>query len=92
VGVQGLAMGLAMALSRVGGNVDLVAAEENGFLIDLAETDGFEKALRFLLGRPQQLLACRNASRRQAEKFALMSVVKSYDQIFTHVTQPKNES
>jgi glycosyltransferase involved in cell wall biosynthesis len=90
VGVQATAMGLAMVLSQAGGNVDLVeggSASHNGFLVDLAHPQGFEEALRTLLGSPEKLLACRKASRKVAEKFDLRGVVESYDQIFTRVVK-----
>jgi glycosyltransferase involved in cell wall biosynthesis len=85
VGVQATAMGLALVLSQVGGNVDLVEAGTNGFLVDLAHPQGFEEALRALLSNPEKLLAFRQASRRVAKKFDLDGVVQSYDQIFSRV-------
>ena len=93
VGVQATAMGLALVLSRAGGNVDLVDKVEgaegrnNGFLVDLAHPQGFEEALRALLSSPEKLLAYRQASRKVAEKFDLRGVVESYDHIFTRVVQ-----
>ena len=90
VGVQATALGLALVLSRVGGNVDLVdetGQATNGCLVDLAHPQGFEEALRALLTDPQKLLATRQASRKLAEKFDLHAVVESYDQIFTRVVQ-----
>jgi glycosyltransferase involved in cell wall biosynthesis len=93
VGVQATAMGLALVLSRAGGNVDLVdgaaaeAATQNGFLVDLAHPQGFAEALRTLLSSPEKLLACRKGSRKVAEKFDLRGVVESYDQIFTRVVK-----
>jgi L-malate glycosyltransferase len=94
VGVQATAMGLALVLSRAGGNVDLVdhvgddmPVNQNGFLVDLAHPQGFEDALRTLLGSPEKLLACRKASRMVAKKFDLRGVVESYDQIFTRVVK-----
>jgi glycosyltransferase involved in cell wall biosynthesis len=96
VGVQATALGLALVLSQAGGNVDLVdkvgdtedgKGGENGFLVDLAHPQGFEEALRSLIGRPEKLLAYRKASRKVAEKFELRGVVESYDQIFTRVVQ-----
>jgi glycosyltransferase involved in cell wall biosynthesis len=86
-------MGLALVLSQAGGNLDLVdgtagdPAGQNGFLVDLAHPQGFEEALRILLGSPEKLLACRKASRKVAEKFDLRGVVESYDQIFTRVVK-----
>jgi glycosyltransferase involved in cell wall biosynthesis len=45
VGVQAMAMGLALVLSRVGGSVDLVQGEENGALVESGDAAGFTAAL-----------------------------------------------
>lgn len=82
VGVQALAMGMAMVLSRVGGNVDLVREGVNGNLLDRGNNPGFEKALRALLSDPNRLLKARIASREHAARFDIRSVVESYEQIF----------
>ncbi len=89
VGVQATAMGLALVLSQVGGNVDLVetGVGANGFLVDLEHPQGFEEALRALLSSPETLLAYRQASRKVAEKFDLAGVVQSYDKIFSRVAR-----
>ena len=77
VGVQALAMGLAMVVSNIGGFVDLVEEGKNGFLID--ETEDYEKKLRFLLTNPEKLLSYREESRIYAEKFSLEKIVADYE-------------
>lgn len=81
-GVQALAMGLALVLSRVGGCVDLVQPGENGFLVESGDCLGFAAALQTLLSDPDRLLAARRASRRLAKKFDLNTVVESYERVF----------
>ena len=54
VGVQGGAMGLALVLSRAGGNVDLVEPGKNGVLLDASDEAGFAAALTDLLLNPQK--------------------------------------
>jgi len=78
VGVQALAMGLAMAVSNIGGFVDLVNEGENGFLIN--DSDKYEKALRNLLNNTKELLSFREASREKAEEFSLEKIVKTYEE------------
>jgi glycosyltransferase involved in cell wall biosynthesis len=89
VGVQAMGMGLALVLSRVGGNLDLVVQDsKGGFLVDLdAGPAGFALAIRSLLENPEKLLAYRQANRAMAQKFDLRTVVKSYDQIFSQVNR-----
>jgi glycosyltransferase involved in cell wall biosynthesis len=88
-GVQALAMGLALVLSRVGGCVDLVQPGENGFLVESGNREGFVAALQTLLSDKDRLLAARRASRRLAEKFDLNTVVESYEQIFAQAVPKK---
>ena len=82
VGVQALALGLALLLSRVGGNVDLVAEGENGFLLAPDDHAGFVTALRALLTDPARLLAFRRASRAHSARFDLKAVVTAYERLF----------
>ena len=84
-GVQALSMGLALVLSRAGGNTDLVVPGENGCLLDPDDSNGFEAMLRSLLENPARLLAFRQASRKTAEKFDLDNVVESYHRIFSSI-------
>jgi len=78
VGVQALAMGLAMVVSNIGGFVDLVNEGENGFLVK--NNDEYEPILRKLLNDPDELLSFRKASREKAEEFALSRIVSIYEE------------
>ena len=78
VGVQALAMGLAMVVSNIGGFVDLVNENKNGFLI--SDNDEYEKVLRKLLNNPEELLSFREASREKAESFSLKKIVETYEE------------
>ncbi len=63
-GVQGMSMGLALLLSRAGGNPDLVDAPSNGYLCDPNDTAGFTQALRKWLTDPTELRQARQSSVR----------------------------
>ncbi|MCF6277333.1 MAG: glycosyltransferase family 4 protein [Anaerolineales bacterium] len=82
VGVQALAMGLAMVVSDIGGFIDLINNEENGFLIELKNADMFTQRLTELLVDPQKLHAFRNASRKKALEFDMEHVIQQYLQSF----------
>lgn len=82
VGVQALALGLAIVASRIGGFIDLVENDQNGYLIESGDTSGFELALRKLLSNPQKLLEFRLSSRQKAQDFDIQSVATAYEQIF----------
>jgi L-malate glycosyltransferase len=84
VGVQGMSMGLALLLSRAGGNPDLVNAPSNGYLFDPSDTAGFAAALRGWLTDPAALLKTRLASRSMADVFSLERIVAKYEEVLTN--------
>jgi len=81
VGVQGLAWGLALVVSRVGGFVDLVRPGENGVLVPPGDVAGFARALRAYLRDPDALARARAASRAHARNFELDRVVQQYEAV-----------
>jgi len=81
-GVQGLAMGLAIIASGVGGFIDLVQPGENGYLIEPNQPDGYRRALAELLADPQRLYNFRLASRRLAARFDLSNIVQAYEALY----------
>jgi glycosyltransferase involved in cell wall biosynthesis len=81
VGVQGLAKGLAIVASRVGGFVDLVEHGKNGFLIAPQDTKGMVEAFRVLLTDNSFLLRARNSSRELAHRFDLTAAVDRYESV-----------
>lgn len=87
VGVQGMAMGLALLLSRAGGNPDLVDPPRNGRLFDPQDTAGFASALRAWLTDPDELLAARKASREMARTFSLDQIVAKYEEVLTNASE-----
>ena len=86
VGVQALAKGLAIVASRVGGFVDLVDNERNGYLIQQDESANFSTSLSGLLSDSNRLLSFRNASLAKARSFGLEQIVKEYEHIFASAT------
>ncbi len=84
VGVQALAMGLAMVVSRIGGFIDLVDDGVNGFLVTEKEIS-FHTYLSELIANKdyQKLHEFRKASLRKAEQFNLPHVVDQYEMLFS---------
>ena len=85
VGVQALAKGLAIVASQVGGFVDLVDHNKNGYLIQGTDVPGFSTSLSSLLSDTNRLLSFRNASLEKARSFELDQIVKEYENIFLRV-------
>lgn len=86
VGVQALAKGLAFVVSKIGGFVDIVDHDKNGFLVDLADPSGFAIALKQLLSNEVRLGQFREASLKKAAQFDNALIVEQYEQIFFGVT------
>jgi glycosyltransferase involved in cell wall biosynthesis len=87
VGVQAMAKGLALLVTRVGGWADLVEEGRNGFLVAPGDEAGFAAALRRLLADPGALLAFRQSSRALAAKFDLEKIVSAYEQVLEEVSR-----
>ncbi|HLO29626.1 MAG TPA: glycosyltransferase family 4 protein [Anaerolineales bacterium] len=83
VGVQALAKGLAIVAGRVGGFVDLVDDDKNGYLIQ--QSDKFSTSLSGLLSDSNRLLSFRRASLEKARSFELDQIVKEYENIFLRI-------
>jgi L-malate glycosyltransferase len=88
VGVQALAKGLAMVVSKIGGFVDLVDQGENGYLIDLSEPSKFSAVLRELLLDESRLEKFRKASLKKAVLFDSEPIAERYEQILLAVCSP----
>jgi len=79
VGVQALAMGLAIVASRIGGFIELVEPDQNGYLLDgYDDTMGVEE-LRKLISSPELLGQFCRKSRQLASRFDVEYIVDSYE-------------
>jgi glycosyltransferase involved in cell wall biosynthesis len=85
VGLQALAMGLAIVASTAGGNVDLVKPGYNGFLADSGDRQALSGALRSLLSDRNALQKARQASRDLSDRFDIKTVVDRYETIFREI-------
>jgi L-malate glycosyltransferase len=87
VGVQALATGLAIVASQIGGFLDLVDNEQNGYLINVQDIPTFSNALRELISDPKTLLRFREASLEKANQFDIQKIVDQYQSILKSVAQ-----
>lgn len=92
VGVQALALGLAVVAGQVGGFVDLVEPGVNGCLFDPDKPEPAADALRALLADPRELLAQREASRRLAGRFDLKQIVAQYEQLLLRLEEGRQHA
>ncbi len=89
VGVQALAKGLAVVASRIGGFMDLVDHEKNGYLIEVQDQSAFAQALRELISKPEILLRFRRTSLEKSRDFDIEKVVDQYQTIFQNMVDGK---
>ena len=92
VGVQALAKGLAIIASRVGGFVDLVDNDKNGFLVAQENTSEFSASLLDLLSNSNRLLSFRHASLEKAKCFEINQVVRQYEDLFQSLLMEKGST
>ncbi len=89
VGVQALAKGLALIVSRIGGFMDLVDEGSNGFLVDLNDHDAFVQTLRRLLADREFLTSCRRNSIQKSMNFDISRVGEKYQTVFQEALHGK---
>jgi len=77
VGVQALAMGLAMILSQAGGNPELVNGK-NGILIPVGDVDALTKNIDKFIEDRDYLTSAQSASLTYAQKFSLDQIISQY--------------
>ena len=85
VGVQALAKGLAIVASRIGGFLDLVDENKNGYLIEVHDKDAFAGILRELISDKDLLFQFRAASLKKSRDFEIQKVADQYQIIFRDV-------
>ncbi len=89
VGVQALAKGLAIVASKIGGFLDLVDNEKNGYLVEVQDQAAFSHALRELISTPEILLRFRKASIEKSHDFDIEKVVDQYQMILQNIGDGK---
>ncbi|NJN80292.1 MAG: glycosyltransferase [Anaerolineales bacterium] len=87
VGVDALVKGLAIVASRIGGFLDLIDHNENGYLIDLRDEAGFSLALQNLLSNKELLTQFRYASLQKAKNFDIEKITNQYEQLIQLVIE-----
>jgi glycosyltransferase involved in cell wall biosynthesis len=88
VGVQALAMGLAIVASRAGGFVDLVEEGRNGYLFPSDDGNSMAEALRSLLTDPEALQRVRQNSREMARRFDIIRIADAYEKLYEELLHP----
>jgi glycosyltransferase involved in cell wall biosynthesis len=86
-GVQALAAGLAIVVSKIGGFVDLVDEGENGFLIETHDQQKFVQVLKNLMLDAELLKRCRQKSMQKSHMFDISKIAGRYETIFEEISR-----
>ncbi len=89
VGVQALAKGLAIVASRIGGFLDLVDENRNGYLIEVRDNRAFAEKLRMIISDPPLLLQLRETSLKKSQDFDIQKIADQYQTIFQEILNVK---
>lgn len=84
VGVDALVKGLAIVASKIGGFLDLVDQDRNGYLVEVRDEAGFSSALRGLLSNRERLAEFRRASLKKAGNFDIKKIADQYEEIMNN--------
>lgn len=85
VGVQALALGVAIVGTRAGGLEELVQDGVNGRLCEVGDVQGLVEALRWCLQDGERLARMKEASRQMADRYDMKRVAAEYEELFREV-------
>ncbi len=85
VGVQALAMGLAIVANRAGGLEDIVQEGVNGRLCQIGDQNCYVEALRWVLEDLDRLSAMKLASKEMSNRFDIRRVADEYEKLFLSI-------
>ena len=80
--IEALASGVPVIASKVGGIVDIVDDEKNGFLVKPQSSRSIYKKLKLLIDDSSKLQQLKSHTRQNVEqRFAWQNVVKKYNDV-----------
>ena len=88
-GLQGLASGLALVMSKVGACPDMINEGKNGFLIKVGNEERYANALRILLSDPTKMLQFKKNSLNKAEEFDINKIINAYKEAYQSIVKGK---
>jgi len=88
-GLQGLAAGMAIVASKIGSIPDIVADNENGFLVVPGELNGYAAAIMRLLEDHILLENFRHKSSDFVARFNISEVISAYEALYQKAVERK---
>lgn len=83
--VEAFCVGLPIITTKVSGTEDFIRDGENGFLLDIGDTDGMEKAMRLLMSNEVLRRKMGEKNRMEAEQFKIEHIFQQWDDVVNKV-------
>jgi glycosyltransferase involved in cell wall biosynthesis len=88
--VEAFCVGLPIITTKVSGTEDFINDGENGFLLDIGDTDGMEKAMRILMSNDVLRRRMGEKSRSEADQFEMKRIFQQWVDVVNKVENHKN--
>jgi glycosyltransferase involved in cell wall biosynthesis len=86
--IEGMAIGLSMVATRVGGNIDALDDGENGFLVEAGSADELASAILTLSEMPDLRQRLGMAARAKAlQRFSLDTCIDRYERLWRNLAE-----
>ena len=83
--VEAFCIGLPIITTKVSGTEDFIKDGENGFLLDIGDTDGMEKAMRMLMSNEVLRRKMGEKNRMEAEQFKIEHIFQQWEDVVNKV-------
>ena len=81
-GLEAMACGLPLISTKAGGTVDIIKNNENGFLVDIGDSDGLAQKMIFLIENKEIREKMGAESRKIVEMYNLDKCAQKYQQLY----------
>ena len=83
--VEAFCVGLPIITTKVSGTEDFIKDGENGFLLDIGDTDGMEKAMRMLMSNEKLRRKMGEKNKMEAEQFKIEHIFQQWEDVVNKV-------
>ena len=83
--VEAFCVGLPIITTKVSGTEDFIREGENGFLLDIGDTDGMEKAMRMLMSNEVLRRKMGEKNKMEAEQFKIEHIFQQWEDVVNKV-------
>ena len=83
--VEAFCVGLPIITTKVSGTEDFIRDGENGFLLDIGDTDGMEKTMRMLMSNEKLRRKMGEKNKMEAEQFKIEHIFQQWEDVVNKV-------